>query len=108
MLYTEDEKKFIDYWKKNRDYQSTLKYQLLFGLPIGLLFSLPIVVNFLLGKFWYKRADAVGLSQFNPIVLVLAILIISVFIAIINRKFRWEKLEQQYLELLARQKSDIV
>ncbi len=102
MLYTEDERKFIDYWKKNREYQATLKYQLLFGLPIGLLFSLPILINFLLGKFWYKRADAVGLSQFNPIVLVLAILIISVFIAIVNRKFRWEKLEQQYLELLAR------
>jgi hypothetical protein len=106
MLYTEDEKKFIDYWEKNRAYQATITYQLLFGLPIGFLFSLPILVNFLLGKFWYKRADAVGLSQFNPIVLVLAILIIAVFIAIVNRKFRWEKLEQQYLELLARQKAD--
>lgn len=106
MLYTEDEKKFIEYWKKNRAYQATFKYQLLFGLPIGLLFSLPILINFLLGKFWYKRADAVGLSQFNPIVLVIAILLISVFIAIVNRKFRWEKLEHQYLELLARQKAD--
>ncbi len=106
MLYTEDEKKFIDYWEKNRAYQATLQYQLLFGLPIGLLFSLPIVINFLLGKFWYKRADAVGLSQFNPFVLVFAILLISIFIAIVNRKFRWEKLEQQYLELLARKKEE--
>lgn len=104
MLYTEDERKFIEYWEKNRDYQSTLRYQLLFGLPIGLLFSLPILINFLLGRFWYKRADAVGLSQFNPVVLVLAILGISIFIAILNRKFRWEKLERQYLELIARNK----
>jgi hypothetical protein len=105
MLYTEDEKKFIEYWKENRDYQATLKYQLLFGLPIGLLFSLPIVVNFLLGRLWYKRADAVGLSQFNPAVLIIAVMVISIFIAIINRRFRWEKLEQQYLELLARKKA---
>ena len=105
MLYTEDEKKFIEYWEKNREYQSTTKYQLLFGLPFGLLFSIPILINFLLGRFWYKRADAVGLSQFNPIVLVLAIMIISVFIALVNRKFRWEKLENQYLELIARGKS---
>jgi hypothetical protein len=105
MLYTEDEKKFIEYWEENREYQSTIKYQLLFGLPFGLLFSLPILINFLLGRFWYKRADAVGLSQFNPVVLVLAIMIISVFIALVNRKFRWEKLENQYLELIARGKA---
>ena len=104
MLYTEDEKKFIEYWEKNRDYQATIRYQLFFGLPFGILFSLPILINFLMGRFWYKRADAVGLSQFNPIVLVLAVMIISVFIAIVNRKFRWEKLENQYLELKARKK----
>ncbi len=106
MLYTEDEIKFIEYWKENRDYQATIKYQLLFGLPIGLLFSLPIVVNFLLGRLWYKRADAVGLSQFNPAVLIIAVMVISIFIAIVNRRFRWEKLEQQYLELLARKKAN--
>jgi cation transporter-like permease len=106
MLYTEDEKKFIEYWRENRDYQATLAYQLLFGLPIGLLFSLPIVINFLLGRLWYKRADAVGLSQFNHAVLIIAVMVISVFIAIVNRRFRWEKLEQQYLELLARKKAE--
>jgi hypothetical protein len=106
MLYTEDEIKFIAYWEQNRERQASLSYQLLFGLPFGFLFSIPILINFLLGRFWYKRADAVGMSQFNPIVLVLAILIISVFIALLNRKFRWEKLEQQYLELQARKQRE--
>ncbi len=106
MLYTDDEKKFIEYWEQNRERQASLSYQLLFGLPFGFLFSIPILINFLLGRFWYKRADAVGMSQFNPIVLVLAILIISIFIALINRKFRWEKLEQQYLELQARKQNE--
>lgn len=106
MLYTDDEKKFIEYWEQNRERQASLSYQLLFGLPFGFLFSIPILINFLLGRFWYKRADAVGMSQFNPIVLVLAILIISIFIALLNRKFRWEKLEQQYLELQARKQDE--
>ncbi len=106
MLYTEDEIKFIAYWEQNRERQASLSYQLLFGLPFGFLFSIPILINFLLGRFWYKRADAVGMSQFNPIVLVLAILVISVFIALLNRKFRWEKLEQQYLELQARKQGE--
>jgi len=57
-----------------------------------------------LGRFWYKRADAVGLSQFNPMVLIVAALLIAVFTALLNRSFRWEKLEQQYLELKAREK----
>jgi hypothetical protein len=46
----------------------------------------------------------VGLSQFNPMVLIVAALLIAVFTALLNRRFRWEKLEQQYLELKAREK----
>ncbi len=102
MAYSPDEEKFLSYWEANREKESRVAVQLLFGLPYGILFSIPILVNFLLGRFWYKRADAVGLSQFNPIVLVIAVLLISIFIAVLNRKFRWEKLENQYLELKAR------
>jgi hypothetical protein len=42
------EEKFIEYWEKNRDKESKLTFQLLSGLPWGLLFSLPILINFLL------------------------------------------------------------
>jgi hypothetical protein len=31
-------------------------------------------------------------------------LLIAVFIALINRRFRWEKLEQQYLEIKSRER----
>ena len=99
MSISAEEKKFIAYWEQNRERDQKLANQLMFGLPIGILFSVPVVLNYLLSKYWYKRADAVGISQFNPIVLVVAVLLISVFVALINRKFRWEKLEQQYLEL---------
>lgn len=105
MAYSADEQKFLTYWEENREREGRLSVQLLFGLPYGLLFSIPILVNFLLGRFWYKRADAVGLSQFNPVVLIFVVLLISVFIALLNRRFRWEKLENQYLEIKAREQS---
>lgn len=103
MSYTPDEEKFMVYWEENRLKQKKTLNQLMFGLPLGILFSLPIVVNFLVGRFWYKRADAVGLSQFNPTVLVVAIVLIASFVGLMNRKMRWEKLEQQYLELKSRE-----
>ena len=99
MTISDDEQKFLDYWEENRERQAKLSYQLMVGLPFGFLFSLPVIINFFLGKFWYKRADAVGISQFNPVVLILAVFIIAVFVAIISRKFRWERLEQQYREI---------
>jgi len=104
MLYSADEMKFMEYWEQNREKQKKLLNQLMLGLPLGILFAMPIIINFLLGRFWYKRADAVGLSQFNPMVLIVAALLIAVFTALLNRQFRWEKLEQQYLELKAREK----
>lgn len=101
-MLTKEEKMFVEYWESHRDKHATLKHQLLFGLPLGILVSLPILVNFIFGRFWYKRADAVGSSQFNPLVLVFAVLLIAVFVAIFYKKFQWERNEQRYLELTRR------
>jgi hypothetical protein len=106
MSYSEDEKKFIAYWEENRLKEKKFISQLMYGLPIGIIFSVPILVNFLLGKFWYKRADAVGISQFSPTVLIVAVILITVFIALLNRKLRWEKLEQLYIALKKRTSLD--
>jgi membrane protein YdbS with pleckstrin-like domain len=103
MAISDEERKFLVYWEAQRNKERKLTNQLMFGLPIGILFSVPLIINFFMGKFWYKRADAVGISQFNPTVLVLAVLLITVFVALLNRRFRWEKLEQQYLEIKAKE-----
>ena len=105
MAISEEERKFLVYWEQQRLKEKRLTNQLMFGLPIGILFSIPILINFFMGKFWYKRADAVGVSQFSPTVLVIAVLLITVFVALLNRRFRWERLEQQYLELKAKEKT---
>ena len=104
MAISEEERKFLVYWEQQRLKDKRVTNQLMFGLPIGILFSIPILVNFFMGKYWYKRADAVGVSQFSPSVLIIAVLLITVFVALLNRRFRWERLEQQYLELKAKEK----
>jgi uncharacterized membrane protein len=105
-MLTTEEQKFIVYWEANREKQKKLFYQLLIGLPLGFLFAIPILVNFFMGRFWYKRADSVGVSQFNPIVLIIAVVLIAVFIGVFNKKFKWDQNEQFYLELKAREKRD--
>jgi hypothetical protein len=100
MLSVEEEA-FIEYWKANREKQKRTFRQFLLGIPLALLFVIPIVINFFSG--WYKRAAMMAnTSDFNPGVLLLALVIIVVFIAIFSRKFRWEQNEQRYIELLAR------
>jgi cation transporter-like permease len=99
-MLTEKENTFIEYWEKAKHRQKKLIYQLAVGLPLGLLFGLFIIINFYAG--WYKRAEMVANSRFNPIVLYVAIVIIAVFFAIFSKKFQYDQLEQKYKELISK------
>ena len=100
-MLNEEEEAFIKYWKANREKQKRGFRQFLLGIPIALLFVVPIALNFFSG--WYKRAAMIsGTSDFNPGILLLALLLILVFIAVFSRKFKWDQYEQRYTELLAR------
>jgi hypothetical protein len=99
---TEKEVEFMTYWENHRLKKKKLLNQLLVGLPLGVLFGLPILINLFLG--WYKRADMVAHTQLNPVILITAIMLIIVFIAIFSRKHKWEMNEQYYRELKVRQK----
>lgn len=102
MPLTTDEARFVEWWGRERERQRKRTFQLWLGLPLGLLFALPIVLNFLAGRIWYKRADAVGVAQFNPLVLLLAVVLIAVFTGYFHRRFKWEENEQRYLAFLAK------
>lgn len=105
IMLSEEEKAFIIYWEQNRVRQKRMFYQLLVGLPLGLLLALPILVNYLSG--WDKRAVMVGNTQSNPLVLIIAVLAIAVFFSIFNRRHKWEMNEQRYLELKQAQEADV-
>ena len=99
MLSAADED-FLVYWQQNRDQQRTSYRPLLVGLSAG--FALGIGVLVLLSSGWYERANMEANSRLSGFVFLLAILLISFFLAFFYRKFRWEMQEQRYMELLAR------
>jgi hypothetical protein len=100
-MLTQREKDFIKYWETNRLRRKKTVRQFLIGIPIGLLFVIPIGINFASG--WYKRAQMEAENgEFNPMVLMIALLLIIAFTAIFYQKHQWDQLEQRYRELLAR------
>ncbi|MBX2931295.1 MAG: hypothetical protein KF781_05035 [Chitinophagaceae bacterium] len=101
-MLTEKEEKFIVYWEKNRIAQKKNTKQFIIGLTMGLLIGFTTLVLIFSG--WYIRATMVANSKLSPIVFLIAVIVLSVFIAFLNRKYKWEQYEQQYLELLAKKK----
>ena len=104
-MLNEDEKRFLAYWETHRDKEKKIVRQLLIGIPIGLIFAVPILIILFSGKFWYKRADAVANTQLNPLVLIIAIIIITAFVAVFYKRHQWDMREQQYQELKEKEKS---
>jgi hypothetical protein len=102
-MLDQKEKLFVDYWEVNREKESSLLYQVLTGLPIGLLFALPIILILFSGRYWFKRADIVANSQLSPFVLIVAVVLIAGFVAVLYKRHQWERKEQQYLELKAKE-----
>ena len=101
-MLTNQEKDFIDFWAKNRIAQKTSIRPFLIGLSAGLLFGLVVVAVLYSG--WYTRANMQANSKLNGFVFFAGILLVSLFMAYLYRSFSWENREQQYKELLAKQK----
>ena len=102
-MLTQQEQDFIRYWETNRLSRKKVVRQFLIGIPVGLAFVIPIVINFSSG--WYKRAQMEANSEdFNPMVLMVALLLIVGFTAIFYQRHKWDQYEQRYRELLARMK----
>lgn len=101
-MLTEKEKQFLAYWEANRVKEKKMIRQLFIGIPVGILFAIPILILLLSGKLWYKRADAVANTQLNPVVLLIAVALIIAFMAIFYKRHQWEMKEQYYKQLKAK------
>jgi membrane protein YdbS with pleckstrin-like domain len=100
-MLTQDEKKFLDYWEKNKEKEKSISSQLKIGLPLGLLIGIAIVLNFTSG--WYKRASMVAFSQSTPFVLIIALVIIVIFCSVFYKRHKWEMDDQRY-KILSKRK----
>jgi hypothetical protein len=99
-MLTSEEEEFLAFWANNRERQKTSVRPFVLGLSGG--FAIGAAVMILLSLGWYERANMEANSRMSGVVFMFAILVISFFLAYFYRKFRWEMLEQRYLELLAR------
>ncbi|MEO8414274.1 MAG: hypothetical protein ABI472_11475 [Ginsengibacter sp.] len=102
-MLTKDEQLFIEYWEKNRIKEKTFLRQILGGLPIGLVFALPVLLAVIFHG-WYKNMIYISDSQL--IVIIIGVLCTAVFFAIFRMKFKWENNEQLYKELKFKEKRD--
>ena len=99
-MITDQEQLFINYWEANRDKQKKFFYQLAVGLPLGLVFALPVLLSVIFHD-WYKRMIFISSSQLTLI--LITVLGIAVFFALFRMKFKWEENEQRYKELKFKQ-----
>lgn len=97
-----DNESFLAYWAANREKERTSFRPFFIGLSAGI--SIGVGVILILESGWYERANMVANSRLSSVVFVVAIMIISVFMAFVYRKFRWEMQEQRYMELLSAKK----
>ncbi|WP_315822530.1 hypothetical protein [Paraflavitalea speifideaquila] len=102
-MLNDREKQFIQYWEANRLRDQKWQTQLLAGIPMGLIFSLPVLAIIFTGKLWYKRADMAMNTMMNPYVLIIAVFVITVFVSIFYKRHQWDQKEQYYRQLKARQ-----
>ena len=101
-MNSEQERLYIEYWEANREREGRLSTQLLFGIPVGILFSVPVLLILISAKLWYKRADMAASSGLSPMLLITAVVLIAGFVAVIYKRHQWDMKEQQYLEFKAR------
>ena len=102
-MLTKDEKLFLEYWEKNRDKEKRFMRQLAGGLPVGLVFALPVLIVVIFHN-WYKTMTYISGSQI--IVIIIGVLGVAVFFAIFRMKFKWENNEQLYKELKFKEEKD--
>lgn len=100
MMISDQEQLFINYWEANRDKQKKIFYQLSIGLPVGLVFALPVLLSVLFHD-WYKRMVFISSTQITLI--LITVLGIAVFFALFRMRFKWEENEQRYKELKFKQ-----
>lgn len=96
-MLSKKEIEFLEYWEQKRGTNKLNPFFFMSGLAGGLIIGLLIIISIGLG--WYKRANMEANATLNPLILILAIVIISLFLAIFYNSFKYEQNEQLYNEL---------
>lgn len=95
-MLTEQEKRFIEYWRERRKSNKTDPVEFIGSMLIGFLFSSPIVLFFLLEG----RRDRAMVTPTDLILICFGALCIAVFYGVMRSRFLKDRNEEKYFDLL--------
>ena len=104
-MLTEADKKFMKQWEHDRDGFNTVGGKIMRGLPMALLFSLPIIGSilavYLFFPEWHTKVS--NISAGTGVTILIAVLLSALFFAYFRMHYKWEVNEQHYKELKKRE-----
>jgi len=108
-MLSDKELTFLEYWESNRTHQSRFMTKILSGLPMAILFGLPVIllvmVVYIFFPVWYAKIP--GMTPGIFIMIIISVFILVIFYAYFRMHFKWEMNEQLYLELKHKQSISI-
>ena len=100
-MLSDKEKQFIMYWEREREKRNSVLGKLLNGLPMAILFSLPVVLLlfavYIFFPDWYTKISNTSSGSF--ITIIIAVFICIMFFSYFRMHYKWEMNEQHYREL---------
>ncbi len=103
-MLTKQEEEFVNYWKLNAENEKKQSKYVLIGFTVGLFIS--IIIYLFVFSGWYIRATMDANTKMPPIIFSVSCIVISTFLGFFYRSYKWEQLNQQYIELLAKSKKN--
>ena len=105
-MFSEKEIDFIQHWEKVREKESHFLSKLSRGLPMAMLFGLPIILSlvavYFLSPEWYTKVSQAASGVLGTLLIAVSVTIL--FFSYFRMHFKWEMNEQLYLELKSREK----
>jgi len=104
-MLSQKEISFLQYWEAHRVPFSSPVSKLVRGMPMALLFGLPIILSvavvYLFFPDWYTKISAA--TSGSLLVVTIAVFCAVLFFAFFRMHFQWEMNEQAFQELKSKQ-----
>jgi glucan phosphoethanolaminetransferase (alkaline phosphatase superfamily) len=104
-MISEKDLAFLRYWELNREHENNFLSKLSRGLPMALLFGLPIILLVVVVRIflpdWYMKVSANSPGAF--LTAVIAMVMVVLFYEYFRMQHKWEMNEQLYQEIKAKQ-----
>ena len=107
-MLSENQLEFLKYWESVRQDHSQFSSKLLRGLPMALIFTLPVLLSvsfvYFFSPEWYTKISQSLNGSIFPILIGLFFCIL--FFSFFRMHFKWEMNEQLYQELLIKKNKE--